>query len=57
MAFRFYDKHLFEHSIAQGIEAATGPNSMTFGYRVGGLGLKSEEKARLRELLERYKKV
>ena len=35
VAWRFYDKHLFEHSLAQGLEDATGPSSVTFGYRVG----------------------
>ena len=46
---------MFEHSIAQGLEAATGPNAISFGYKVGDLGRNTEEKQRLRELLEKYK--
>ena len=38
VALKFYDKHLFEHQIAQGLEAALGPSSVTYGYRIGKKG-------------------
>jgi hypothetical protein len=35
VAFRFYDKNLFQQQLAQGLDAATGSTSMTYGYRIG----------------------
>lgn len=55
VAFRFYDKHLFEHSLAQGLEDATGPSSVTYGYRVGNPDENMQAKQELRNLLDLYK--
>lgn len=55
VAFRFYDMHLFEHSIAQGLEAATGPASVSFGYSIGDSTQNKEAKKKVRSILDEYK--
>lgn len=55
VVFRFYDRQLFEHSLAQAIESATGPSSVSFGFRVGQPNERLEAKDKLRKLLDTYK--
>lgn len=55
IAFKFFDKNLFEHQLAQGLNAALGQYSVSFGYKVGDHSDNLEAKEKLMKFLDAYK--
>jgi hypothetical protein len=55
VALKFQDKSLFEHSMAKGLESATGSSSCSYGFLIGGKDLNMEAKKEIRALMDQYK--
>jgi len=55
VALKFQDKSLFEHSMAKGLESATGSSSCSYGFRIGEKDENMEAKKEIKALMDSYK--